>query len=576
MFSKTWRTSERRYDVVTERDVRIPMSDGVELAATVFRPAADGRFPAILGMHPYDPVAQWAPIAPGALSAVGALRPGQEKGNGFLEGGDPSFYVRRGYVHVLANVRGTGDSGGTYPFLAPPEPQDGAEAVEWIARQPWCDGQVGMFGVSYLARIQFFIAAQQPPHLKCIFAPWAGTDQYRDAYYHGGILNKNWALHWGRTSLHNGRYASEGRREWGDEAFDAALARALQDPDLTATPELAQALRSPGQGVNGLLADVVANPLDGPFWERRRFDYEDVQVPAYIGADWSLYGLHLPGAFRSWDRLRGPKKTIVGPPAYLDRPLSQLQYESLRWFDYWLKGIDTGIMDEPPIRLFLMGPRQWRQTEEWPLLETRWTPFYLHENGLLWEREHYPNEGSTSFADSPWGRSYLEFTSPPLVEETEVTGPAVLQLYASTTDDEVLWFVSLREVDAAGRERILTRGWLRGSHRAVDPGRSLPWLPYHAHDRAEPLTPDAVYQFHIAIVPTANLFQGGTRFKLRISCTDDEPTHSLEAIASGHIRRQAPSRITVYHNDRYPSCLLLPITRGNVLGTFISGGAPYL
>jgi uncharacterized protein len=157
-----------------------------------------------------------------------------------------------------------------------------------------------------------------------------------------------------------------------------------------------------------------------------------------------------------------------------------------------------------------------------------------------------------------------------------VIGPAVLRLYASTTDDEVLWFVSLREVDAAGRERILTRGWLRGSHRAVDAARSLPWLPYHAHDRAEALTPEAIYEFDIAIVPTANLFQGGSRFKLRISCTDDEPAHSLEAIASGHIRRQAPARITVYHNDRYPSCLLLPITRGNVLGTFISGGAPYL
>lgn len=163
---------------------------------------------------------------------------------------------------------------------------------------------------------------------------------------------------------------------------------------------------------------------------------------------------------------------IIGPPAYLDRPLYQLQYESLRWFDYWLKGIETGIMDEPPIRLFIMGTNEWKETNEWPLPETKWTPFYLHENGLLFEREHWPNEGFTSFEDSPWGRGSLEFLSPKLVENTEIIGPIALKLYASTTDDEVLWFISLREVDSQGNERILTRGWLRGKHREIDPKRS--------------------------------------------------------------------------------------------------------
>src|SRR5262249_38730186 len=191
MFSKRWSTSERQYGVVAEHGVRVRMSDGVELSADVFRPDADGRFPAIVGMHPYDPVGQWAPVAAGALSGGGSPRPGQEKGNGFLEAGDPAFYVRRGYVHVIANVRGTGNSGGMYPFLAPPEPQDGYELIEWVARQPWCDGQVGMFGISYFGRIQLFVAALNPPHLKCIFCPWASTDQYLDSFYHGGILNKN-------------------------------------------------------------------------------------------------------------------------------------------------------------------------------------------------------------------------------------------------------------------------------------------------------------------------------------------------------------------------------------------------
>src|SRR5262245_24689564 len=132
MFGKTWQTSERRYDVRAEPNQMVPMSDGVALDAKVFRPDAPGRFPAIIGMHPYDPIAQWTPIAAAGFSAIG-LRAGQEKGNGFLEAGDSWFFVRRGYVHVIANVRGTGNSGGTYQFLDRREGQDGYELIEWAA-----------------------------------------------------------------------------------------------------------------------------------------------------------------------------------------------------------------------------------------------------------------------------------------------------------------------------------------------------------------------------------------------------------------------------------------------------------
>src|SRR3972149_533307 len=134
MFSKTWRTSERKYDVAVQRDVRIPLSDGTELSADVFRPDSPGRFPAIFGFHPYDQTPQTAPIKAQALSIAIATGAGQEKGNAWIEAGDPAFFVRRGYAHVIANVRGTGKSGGEYPFLAPPEARDGCEGIEWIAR----------------------------------------------------------------------------------------------------------------------------------------------------------------------------------------------------------------------------------------------------------------------------------------------------------------------------------------------------------------------------------------------------------------------------------------------------------
>ena len=574
MFTKTWSTSERKYDVILERDVWVTMKDGVRLHTDIFRPASKGKFPTILGYHPYDGPAQFAAIYPRAFSSVTTTTAGQEKGNGPLEAGDPNFFVRRGYVHVIANIRGSGESEGYYPFLADPEAQDGYELIEWIAKQPWCDGNVGMFGVSYFGRIQHFVASLKPPHLKCIFAPWASTDQYRDALYQGGILAQNWAVSWS-GAMSNIRYQSESRRNWSKAQWNKALERALADKDLNAYPAVIAALKNPDQGLNPLVADIVLNPLDGPFWEKRKARYDTIKTPAYIGGDWGIYGLHLPGAFRSWEKVRGPKKMMIGPAAYLERPVYQLQYESLRWFDHWLKGMNTGIMEEPPIRMFVRGTNRWKTAPEWPLPETKWTPFYLHEGGVLWEREYFPNEGSSSFSDSPWGREHLEFATAELVEETEVVGPVLLNFYASTTDDDVLWFVSLREVDAQGNEKVLSRGWLRGSHREVDRNRSKRWEVYHPHTKSEPLVSGKIYEFNISIVPTANLFKAGSRIKLKIACCDDQPTNALEAIAGGHIRRQSGSRITVFHNEQYPSHLLLPITSGNVIGTFISGGHPY-
>ena len=575
MFSKTWKTSERKYRFVVERDLRIVMSDGTEISADIFRPDTDEKFPAILGIHPFLQQPQTAPIKPYSFSSVTFRHPLEEKGRGWLESGDPNFLVRRGYVQVVANVRGTGKSGGKYDFMGPQEIQDTYEVIEWIAKQPWCNGKVGMFGVSYFAWIQIFVAALNPPSLKCIFAPHGLTDFYRDWIYRGGIFGYKFirAL---APDLSNPRFECITRKKFGEKELKEAIMRALQDEDLMAIPGIAEILKNPDEGSNPIMADVVLNPLIGPFWEERMAKYDTTKVPAYFGGCWATYGLHLPGAFRNWENLKAPKKMVIGPPMYLDRPFYQLQYESLRWFDYWLKGIDTGIMDEPPVRLFVMGTNQWKEANEWPLPETKWTTFYLHEDGLLSEHEHWPNESQVSFEDSPWHRGYVEYYSPNLVEDTEVIGPIVLNLYASTTDDEVLWFISLREVDQQGNEKVLTRGWLRGTHREVDPKRSKPWAPLHPHTKSEPLTPNKIYEFNIPIIPTGNLFKAGSKIGLRISCTDDAAKDSFEQIAAGNIQRQSSSRITVYQDADHPSHLLLPITKGNILGTFLSGGKPYV
>jgi predicted acyl esterase len=346
----------------------------------------------------------------------------------------------------------------------------------------------------------------------------------------------------------------------------------LEDDDIKGAPDLFKVLQNPEAGPNPFVVDLALHPLYDKYWEERTVNYSKIKIPAYIGSDWACYGIHLPAAFRSWENLEVPKKMIIGPPVYLDRPLGQLQHEAVRWFDHWMKGINTGIMDEPPVRAFIMNTNEWKEGNDWPFPETKFTPFYLHEDQLLSEHEHWSYEGSDSFEDSPWGRGYVKYMTPPMVENTEVVGPIMLKVYAATTDTEINWIISLLEIDNEGHEQLLTKGWLKGSHRELDMEKSKPWEPIHKHKKANPLNPGEIYEFDIKLVPTGNLFKAGSRIGLKISCVDDPPKTSLQLIGTGSLSRTAVSRITVFHNDDYPSYLLLPITRGNILNTFFSGG----
>ena len=575
MISQKWKTSERKYDIVVDHDVKIPVSDGAKLNADViFRPKSNQKFPAILSMNPYTGY-QAEPMKPITFAGFGPE--GRIPCN--LEAGDPNFYARRGYAQIIASVRGVGKSEGRYQFMGPREVQDVHDAIEWIARRPWCDGNVGMFGCSYFGWIQFFAASTQPPHLKCIFAPWAATDFYRDMIYHGGILSMFWAL-FPKTTIGFdcwpfSRQESFTRKKLGAKRLKRAIHDALQDEDIARQPRLVEVLMNPDKEENQAALDIILHPFYDDYWEDRTVNYDRIRVPAYIGSCWTQFMIHLPGTFRSWEKLKVPKKMLLSPPGYMDRPVYQLAYESLRWFDYWLKGVNTGIMDEPPIRIFVMNTNEWKEAKDWPLPETKWTPFYLHERQLLSEHEFWHEEGSDSFFDSPYNRESVTYYTPPLVENTEVIGPSVLNLYASTTSTDVFWIVNLREVDSEGKERVLpTRGWLRGSHREIDPKLSKPWAPFHAHKKPEPLVPNKIYEFNVPIVPTGILFKAGSKIGLRIGCADEQPEEFdvTFVIGGDHIRRQHPARVTIYRNADYPSNLLLPITRGNIMGTFISGG----
>ncbi len=561
MFGPSWRTSPRAYGVVVERDIAIPVGDGIDLVGDLWRPDTDETVPVVAGFHPYNNEFQTAPLTPEGFSLQ----------RGWMEAGDPTFFARRGYAHAVVNVRGTGKSGGVFQAMGPQESLDVAAAVTHLARQPWSSGAVGLFGVSYFSWLHLQVAMHGPEGLAAVFAPYGATDFYRDFLHHGGILSYRFLLGW-KDKLDGVRYESWTLRHFGEERFHQLVDEAQADEEIAAVPGLVACLRAT-RGADALVGDVVLNGLDNEFWAERRLDYRQTAVPAYLGACWGLDGLHLPAAFRSFQRWQGPRRLVVGPDVYLDRPLYQLQYEALRWFDHFLKGNDTGLLDEPPVQLFVGRTGRWKQTTDWPLPETRFTPFYLHAGGVLSEREPGPIDSGTSYEDSPFGRGSVRFATPPLVEETELLGPAVLELHCSSTDVEALLIATLHAVDAEGEERELARAWLRATHRRTGPG-STPWSPHHPHDRADALTPGEVVRCDLGFCGVSARLLPGERLALRLTSSDEEqpPPDPLRVTSMGHVARQSVSVVTVHHGPTFPTALVLPVTDGNVLGTFLSGG----
>ena len=185
--------------------------------------------------------------------------------------------------------------------------------------------------------------------------------------------------------------------------------------------------------------------------------------------------------------------------------------------------------------------------------------------------EPWPEAEAASYDDSPDNRGFLKYSSAPMVENTEVAGPMLLNLYASCRGTDMNIFVNLYDVDPEGNEKYLTHGFLKASHRELDTKASKPWLACYTHSNPTPLVPGQVYPLSINLNPTANLFKPGHRILIKISSADDVP-EDLTQVKMNHLCSQTPNTITIYHNARYPSHLLLPVTRGNIIGTYVSGG----
>jgi hypothetical protein len=558
--SNNWREriSQPKYGIKTEKDVYVPVRDAIRLCVNIYRPDAGGKFPALLAMGGYGKELQALLLPPQPLFKSALW-------DGNIEAGDIPDVVSRGYVHVIGDVRGIGQSEGEYSGMrSAQEGRDGHDVVEWIAQQPWCDGNVGMIGYSYYSNIQLNVAIEQPPHLKAIFISHLASDCYRDYVYNGGVLS---LMNYG---LWDGRHGTSGcapknapsvtRKELSPEEFERLRQALLQDPDIQNYPNVYHLLNYPQK--NPMFFDQLMHPYDGPFWTERSYYpfFDKIKVPAFVVGKVA----HVGGGF--WDIYNGIqsiKRLLVKPFGPEERPWREDAELLIRWYDHWLKGIDTGVLDEPPIRIFIQGSNQWLDAAEFPLPGTEWVKCYLRRwEGLAFAPERY-QPYPDCFLQQPLylstKRDSVKYISVPMPEDLTVIGPAAFNFYASIDTDDTNWIVALTDVAPGGAETGLGKGYLKASHRALDPGKTQPYAPYHKHTQSDPVVPGEINEYNVDLGRLTNVFRTGHRIKLEIMSLESPRDPEFQIHYHPHLPSSRTTLHKIYRNNEYQSHLMLPI-----------------
>ena len=552
--------SQATFAMAEDDDVPVPMRDGVNLLADVHRPVQPGRYPVLIAASPY----------PRQIQNLGAPA-------GFIEAGASDFFVPRGYVHVIANCRGTGGSGGTFGFFDSQERHDMYDLVEWAAQQPWSDGNVGMIGISYFAGTQMEAAVEKPPHLKAIM-PIAGTfDLYESATHHGlvssGFLTP-FLFMIGMTSGHTNKL-------WRSTLIDA-IRTILLTPGIHKKFEKANG-EAAIAGLKVLLklhhdpypwddlwrAIAAEHPFRDAWWEDRNLLplLERIEVPVYMGCDWMNVPLHLPHTFRAYERISNSKHLRVAMMGEhgLAWPWESLHIEALAWFDQWLKGQDTGILEGPRFRYVIPEAEGWRTTDTWPIPEAKSHTYALRADGGLGEDEGesgsrtYMNLGGglnrprPSETDPP---SFLLWTTPPLTHDLDLVGPIELQLDAACTAPDTAFIAILEDVDEEGKAACITAGELRAGLRQLDEVASKPGAPVPPCISFVPVPIGERVTYRIPLVPSARHLRAGHKLRLWLT-TDDQNTDIPAPLEFRHASIGTSSYNTVFSSSQ----LLLPVLR---------------
>ena len=566
-------------EVTVERDVPATMRDGAVLHADIYRPTSDGPLPALLMRLPYDKV--------GAQTITYA---------------HPIWYARQGFLVIVQDVRGRGRSEGEfYPFRH--EAEDGYDTIEWAATVPGCNGAVGMFGFSYVGATQLLPAPLRPPHLVALAPGFTNDGAYEGWTYQSGALSLAFAMSWA-TSL-----APDTARRRGQVELEASLMSTLGSIaswywclPLRDFPVLNQ------EAVAPYFYHWLEHPTNDAYWQQWEIAkrYGEIAVPALHIGGW--YDVFLEGTLRNFRGLREQagsvearrrQRLVIGPWYHMPwtqqvgavdfGPEAQNSIDDLqvRWFKQWLKGEDTGILDEPPVRLFVMGENRWRNEEEWPLARAVETAFHLHSDGransvsgngtlavpapgaedpdifVYDPSAPVPSLGGHSCCFpqiAPMGpadqrsiearNDVLVYTGEVLTQDLEVTGPVQVILWAASTAVDTDFTAKLVDVYPDGTAINLCDGLIRARFR-------------RSHRHPEPLVPDHVYEYTIRAGSTSNLFQAGHRIRLEISSSNfpqyDRNLNTGEDVGVGSLAGRITATQTIFHDASRPSRLMLPI-----------------
>ena len=567
--------------ITIEKNIMVPMRDGVRLATDLYRLEGEANFPALVLRLPYNKDNRVSP--------------------------EVMTFVQAGYAVVLQDTRGRFASEGEFNANFQ-EIEDGADCYAWVAAQPWCNGAIGTLGQSYLGQVQWLAAPHMPAAVKAMCVLLAPVDHYSDIAYRGGVLNLGSMLYWASMMAigEQERRVARGTATVQDvQRQAAALGNLLQLYAETPISAMAHL-----RGVSPHFFHWVTHPAYDDYWrgiDARHFAQLDKPV-LHIGGWFDIF---LNGTLQTYigmrkhaksEAARQRQKLLIGPWAHGTNWTSSYHEQEfglhgsgmaanltglqLRWMDRWVKGVENGIEDEKPVRIFVMGIDQWRDEDDWPLPDTQYTPFYLHSNGhantLLGDgalttvapghesadcftydpRNPVPSVGGanlTPFASSIGPRDQQEvearadvlvYTTPVLEDAVEVTGPITAILYVASSASDTDITCKLVDVYPDGRAMLLTDGILRLRYR-------------HSFEQPMRMTPGDVVEAHVDLWSTANVFLPGHRVRIEVS-SSCFPKFARNSNTGGDVAgegladyEKAVNRI--YHDSTYPSHIILPI-----------------
>ncbi|MCC6535139.1 MAG: CocE/NonD family hydrolase [Burkholderiales bacterium] len=560
-------------------DVPVAMDDGLVLRADVFRPIAAGRYPVILSYGPYAKGLHFEDGYPSAWQRMLAQHPdvaaGSSNRHQRWEVVDPEKWVPDGYACVRVDSRGAGRSPGVIDPFSPRETRDFYLCIEWAGVQPWSNGKVGLNGISYYGINQWHVASLQPPHLAAMCVWEGAADWYRDMTHHGGIVSTFWR-NWFDLQVKTVQYGC------GERGGRSRITARLVCGDELLSDEALAANRC------DLGADIAAHPLDDDYHRARSPLWERITLPLLSAANWGGQGLHPRGNFEGFVAAASAQKWLEAHGIehwthfYTDYGLDLQK----RFFGHFLKGEDSGWARQPRVQLQIRHVDRFvrRDEHEWPLARTRWTKLHLDPVTHALRSEAPVASGTLDYEALGSG---LTFLSAPLDAATEITGPSALKLVVSSSTPDADLFVVLRVFAPDMKEVVfqgaidphtpVAQGWLRASHRKLDPRLSLPYRPWHTHDERQPLTPGVPVALDIEIWPTSIVVPAGHRLGLSIRGSDyvypgasggrlsnfkneltgcgpflhDDPADRPPEIFGGNVR--------LHFGPRYAAYVLLPI-----------------